>query len=52
MRGSPATDSCDLDPRIEILVYPDHVETPEGCPLLLAEVDRMVEKRINGEVAR
>jgi hypothetical protein len=51
-KGCPATDHCDLDPRLEILVYPDHVETPPGCPLVLAEVERMVEARINAGQTR
>jgi len=44
----PWIDRCDLDERIEILVYWDHFETPPGCPLLLERVNEMVEKRLKG----
>lgn len=43
----PWMDKCDLDDRIEILVYWDHVETPPGCPLVLAAVNEAAERRID-----
>ena len=47
-----STDRCDLDPRIEIAIYLDHVETPEGCPLLLEKVNEMVKARLTAGQTR